>query len=219
MSKEEESKFNIISKYPKGQKRNVIYTFSFQMNNKPRMYNVEMVWLDFRDKPTWAFMSGKESDWLSQDDKNEFILEISKFQKGGSYRRAHPIAYSDIESLRLDIKKKNTEIWELNQRIEELEEEQCTKLVDKYRKQIDEQTLKSFEDGLTKLMDDTGYILKMKQGLFDNKIMIYDAKKHIYVGMLKNFRNISSLERLDDCDVKRFIKEDNSLRDWLEEHE
>lgn len=32
------SKFNIIEKYPKGQNENIIYTFIFQKDNKPKRW-------------------------------------------------------------------------------------------------------------------------------------------------------------------------------------
>ena len=68
--------FTIVSKAPKGCKRNVVYTVTYQRSGEPETFNVKMVWLDFRDTPTWAFMDGKEADLLTNEERKEFIEEF-----------------------------------------------------------------------------------------------------------------------------------------------
>lgn len=213
-------KFNIISKYPKGQVGNTKYVFKFQIDNKPKIYSIDMVYLDFREdekEHTWAFMSGKDSEWISPEDRKEFIEEIPKFQKGGSYRKTHPIAYSDIESLRLEISKKQSEIYELNKKIDNLKYEKSKEFISKYRDNIDEDRLKKFEDGLDDLYFSTGYCIKLRDRNGNTDIMLYDTNKHIYIARIKSYRNIQVLERLHDDDIQYIIENDQSLVDWLDE--
>lgn len=151
------SKFNIISKVPKGQKENVIYTFTYQKDGIPKNFEVKMIYLTFRKENRWAFMCGKESDVdFTEDEKKEFIAEIPKFQKGSSYRKTHPIAYSKSEEIRNIINIKNKEIQKLEHDYNRVKREEDNILITKYREYIKDAKVDEFIKGYNELVSKTG---------------------------------------------------------------
>lgn len=209
--------FTIVSKYPKGQKRNVVYTVQYQRSGEPRIYEVKMVWLDFRDEPTWAFMDGREADRLTNEERKEFIAEMPKFQKGSSYRKTHPIAYSRIDELRNTIKEKEYEIYEIRKEIEALEDADLSELCNKYEKYIDDKKIDKFEEGLRSLEEKTGYMLKKKNFLYNTDIVVYDFKNQLPVGVLKPQRDSWVINKFDRLDIKSVIKSDTEIKNRLKE--
>lgn len=209
--------FTIVSKAPKGCKRNVVYTVTYQRSGEPEIYNVKMVWLDFRDTPTWAFMDGREADLLTNEERKEFIEEMFKFRKGGSYRKTHPIAYSRIDELKNTIKEKEYEIYEIKKEIDKLEEAELTALCDKYEKYIDNKKIDKFEEGLRNLEEKTGYMLKKKNFLYNTDIVVYDFKNQLPVGVLKPQRGNWVINKFDMLDIRSVIKSDAEIKNRLKE--
>lgn len=210
--------FTVVSKLPKGQKSNIIYTVTYQRSGKPEMYTVKMLWLDFReDEPTWAFLDGKEADRLSNEERKEFIKEMPKFQKGGSYRKTHPITYTEKESLRQLIKQKESEIYNIQQEIDKIENEEAKSLVNKYNKLIDCDSLDLFENELRELESKTGYVLKKKNLAYNTDVVVYDTNKLIPVGIVRYYRNNWHIEKLDDYMIRTIIKENPDIKELLKE--
>lgn len=220
MKKKKESigTFTIISKEPKGQKSNTIYTVTYQRSGKPEIYYAKMLWLDFRkDSPTWAFMDGREAQQLTSAERKEFVEEMPKFQKGGSYRKTHPITYTEKELLKQKIKEKESEIFTLQQQIDKLETEEAEMLVNKYKKYICGKKLEEFEEGLRELAEKTGYTLKKKNWAYNTDIVVYDIDNFIPVGIYKYSRGAHVIDELTDYDISQIIKENNDILDWLRE--
>lgn len=210
--------FTIVSKYPKGKKSNTIYTVTYQRSGKPKMYDVKMIWLDFReDNHTWAFMDGKEAQLLSNEERKEFIAEMFKFEKGGSYRKTHPIMYSKAEEIRKRIKELEYDIYLLKEEADKSENAHYEELARKYEKKIDHKKLNKFDEDFRKLCEKSGYILKTKYFMHGTDIMVYDKSLDIPVGRIKNTRNVYCVEELDEYEIKNTIKENQIVRNMLEE--
>ena len=105
----EEHSYNIISKYPKGNDRRKTYNIKYQVDNQPEIYEVTMIYVELRDeKPKYVFLLVKDPEYKTfrlagnnpkyvetSHQKDIFIEEVRKFQKGGSYRKTHPIIRED----------------------------------------------------------------------------------------------------------------------------
>lgn len=209
--------FTIVSKAPKGCKRNVVYTVTYQRSGEPETFNVKMVWLDFRDTPTWAFMDGKEADLLTNEERKEFIEEMFKFRKGGSYRKTHPIAYSEKDKLRQQIKEKEYEIFSLQQEIDKMEDEECKSLCKAYDKIIDKKKLDLVENCLNNMEAETGYSIRRKNFSYNSDPVIVDIKTQLVVGVLKCRKGGWDIYPMDDYDKRAFLKENPDLRKCLKQ--
>ena len=219
--KPEVGSFTIVSKYPKGQKGNTIYLFKYQRDNKPRIYEAKMVWLDFRpDRPTWAFMDGKEAQMLTNKEREAFINEIPKFQKGGSYRKTHPIIHSKSEDIRNEIKQKEKEISQLKEKLDQEEDKNKEELSERYKKYLDKNKLHLFIKGLEKLKNNTDYI--MSKDCFNTRLLgtgmiVLDKTNNIPVGTLQQYNDECCVAILDDYDIKNLIRNNPKIRNMLEE--
>lgn len=207
--------FTILSKHPKGQKRNVIYDVTYQRTGNPEIYQVKMIWLDFREEHTWAFMDGREADRLSLEEREEFIKEMPKFQKGGSYRKTHPITYSEKGKLLNQIKQKEYEIYQLKEQIEKMDSENLNKLCNEYKKCIDTSKILKFENSLKALEVETGYSLRKKNLRYNTSISVIDSQTNIPVGEIIQNRNDWHIEPFDDFDIKSIIKDNSDIEDFL----
>ena len=78
-------KFTIVSKNPKGKKRNVIYKIEYLRNDDPEVLEIEMVWIDFLNKPAeFKFSNGRETfKQLTEAEQEAFKKELLKFLKEG----------------------------------------------------------------------------------------------------------------------------------------
>lgn len=219
--KPEVGSFTIVSKYPKGQKGNTIYLFKYQRDNKPRIYESKMVWLDFRlDKPAWAFMDGKEAQMLTNKEREAFINEIPKFQKGGSYRKTHPIARSESDDIRCMIEQKEKEIRQLKEKLNQEEDKHIEELSERYKKYLDKNKLQTFNKCLEKLKNTTDYVLSKDcfyTRILGTGVIILDKTNNIPVGILQQYNNECCVESLDDDDIKSLIRNNPKIRNMLEE--
>ena len=220
-SKSNVGKFTIISKKPKGQKRNVIYTITYQETGKPEVKEIHLIWLDFRENDCkWAFADGRESNCLSKEDKEELLEEMPKFQKGGSYRKSHSITYTKKELIRQEIKDKEYEIYNLQQQIREIEESEYVDLESKYSKLIDNKRLDKFEKGLRELVKETGYMVKEKCWAYNDGVIVYDTTNNLPVAYLrfsKHAKDGWNIDKLSETDRLQFIRNDTTIRDTLKE--
>ena len=142
------SKYNIIEKYPKGNDRNVTYNIKYQVDNKPDIYEVDMLYLGLQDTPKYVFLTigrddnarlqGKNVQYIDNNaDREEFISEISKYQLGGSYRKTHPIIKSKTDELKDEISKYQDKISMLERELREVTELEKEKKFANYFKDID----------------------------------------------------------------------------------
>lgn len=216
--------FTILSKSPKGQKSNVIYTFEYQRTGSPEIFKVQMLWLDFRaGNETWAFMDGRYAEKLTLSERKEFIAEIPKFQKGGSYRKTHPITYSKSGLIQQSIKHKEYELQVLKDELDNVLKEELNVKCSRYKKLIDNNKLDFLSKQLNKAFDKTGYMVKLKYIGYGYKVVVYDVNNSIPVGEITGVSNLDrNIERfkvspLDDYDIKSIIKNNNNISNMLEE--
>lgn len=214
--------FTIISKTPKGKKSNVVYTFTYQRSGNPELLKVQMLWLDFRKgQETWAFMDGREADKLTLEERKEFIAEIPKFQKGGSYRKTHPIAYSKSGAIKQSIKHKEYELQMLKDELYNTEQKELDIKCNKYKEMIDSKKLDFISKELKKIEEKTNCVILVKYVDGCCKSIIFDKDLSIIIGEIKNILingdEFSEIKQLCDWDIKSIIKRNDNLSNRLEE--
>lgn len=93
--------YNIISKYPKGNKLYTTFTIQYQVDNKSDIYEVSMVCLKMDDDFIYAFIQdkdcpvygikGKNPKYIETDeDKKQFGNEVKLFQLGRFIQKNTP---------------------------------------------------------------------------------------------------------------------------------
>lgn len=101
-------KYNIVSKYPKGNPKHhrTNSKVGYLVEGSSKVHYCDMVYLDVWGLKKYAFLEKTKKaipnthcgyyGIVDNDDATEFVEEITKFQKGGSYRKTHPLP-DDIE--------------------------------------------------------------------------------------------------------------------------
>ena len=130
-------KYNIINKSPEGNKLYKDYIVKYQVNNDPKIYEVDMVCIKYEEEIRYAFLEQPNSKLKGEnpmfidtkEDREEFVQEIKKYQMGSSYRKTHPIAYSEKDKLKNEMK-------ELQKRISEIELKERNDRIKDYKNKI-----------------------------------------------------------------------------------
>lgn len=204
------SKYNIIEKYPKGNDRNVTYSIKYQVDNKPDIYEVDMLYLGLQDTPKYVFLTigldddarlqGSNVQYINNNqDREEFISEISKYQLGGSYRKTHPIAKSRTMELKQEISEYQDKITELERELRKATELEKEEKYNNYFEDIDLDGLDTFIEQIkTAFNSDKYYLMGIEYHIWEgHRIFICDKKtgKKVKVIMIKDnnleFRDIN----------------------------
>ena len=177
-----EYKYNIVSKSPKGQKNNVVYTIEYQIGKSPEIHIVKMINIDFIHQSEewkfangWAFLDGRESSVMfdSIEDRKEFLREFIAFQKGGSYRKTHPIMYGEKENIKMQIEK-------LQKELSNIEQKEHIDLRNNYMNKVNKINVDKFMQEINKSMSKHGIIVSC----FDGMIVLKDMKSKAIIRRL-----------------------------------
>lgn len=215
-------KYNIISKTPKGKKNNTIYTVEYQVGRLPERHTIKMINIDFihqseewRFAQGWAFMDGRENEisFENNDERKEFLREFIAFQKGGSYRKTHPIAYSEKEDIKLQIDK-------LQKKLSDIEKQEHIDLRNKYLDKIDKIEVNKFMTEINKSMLKYGISISE----FNGWLVLKDTKSKAIIRRLipiEKCNDESYLEykadNLDCWDADIILAHNKSSRKFAEE--
>ena len=123
----------------------------------------------------WAFLDGKESSIIFEDneDRKEFLREFIAFQKGGSYRKTHPIMYSEKENIKMQIEK-------LQKELSNIEQQEHIDLRNNYINKVNRINVDKFMQELNKSMSKHGIIVSC----FDGMIVLKDMKSKAIIRRL-----------------------------------
>lgn len=198
------SKYNIIEKYPKGNNEYKTATISYQVAGYGSdIFKAEMVYINSEDITTYAFLSTNKYLHIdTEEDRNEFCEEIKLFQKGGSYRKTHPIVKSQSMILRDKKRKLEEEISDVDRKIREAEEIERQQKFKSYKDDIDYKSLQEFAKSIVKALDHSNrYYLVPVMHIWDGyKLEVWDKQlnKPVYIGVLKEdgvtFRDLKDYE-------------------------
>ena len=178
--------FNIVRRRPKYLTEGCTCIFDFQVDSKPEIYQVEMIYTKRIPHGIYYFKSeNKRSADIDlfkdrEDLRTEFRKELEKWSKGGSYRKTHPIILDKLGELkeeRLKLYKREKEISD-EIKIEE-EKQREIKLKD-YKKDIDFKLVNDFVELVDKFLEHSRFCLRNVNYddlyLYDNGIEVEDIE-------------------------------------------
>ena len=182
--------FNIIGRRPKYLTEGCNCIFDFQVDQKPEVYQVEMIYTKGISHGIYYFKSeNKKSADIDlfkdrADLRSEFRKEVEKWSKGGSYRKTHPIVLDKLGKL----KKEQFELWEkerkLNDEIKNEENIRREKKLKEYKENIDFKLVNTFINKVNKFLKDSRFCLRYidYEGLYlyDKIIQKYIVKCNLY---------------------------------------
>lgn len=166
------SKYIIVSKSPEGNQYGKSYTITYQLCDDTTMYKIDLYCYNkIKNRYDYCYIDGHTGYGVeTEEDKNEFLMEFYKFQKGGSYRKTHPVQYSEEDQIKFKIKEKENEIYELKNELETAEYNRKQQKFVGYYDNVDRQGLNN-------------YISSLRSVAFDNnRYCIHNAEYHIWEG-------------------------------------
>ena len=153
MSKE----YNIISKHPKGNIVGAKYKIEYQIDNQPERYTTEMIYFKsskmFQGKDCCYVFYSVAEGVKTNDDRTRFVDELNKFQKGGSYRKSHPIIYTELERLERERDK-------LSAKINVIKWEKAVAMRKEFMNCIDKEEVDDFFNRLLAFTDNETFTIK-----------------------------------------------------------
>lgn len=186
--------FNIIKREPMWLQNHKDYVFTYQIQGEPTKYKVKMIYISVGDsKPKFFFLddrSLKDNPHFNEEfpeNRSKFREEIERWQKGGAYRKTHPIITSRIEDLREQKLKLEEQLKETEREIEKEKLYELNKIIENYQNDLDQDSINKFKDDFKWLLEGR-YCIKMiwlkDDGytplLFDNKCNKYRGKIIFY---------------------------------------
>lgn len=202
--------YNIISKSGKGNVYGSVYTITYQVDNETTRYDADVYCLGSENRiGKFCFLESYEYPLIdSKEDRENFINEISEFQKGSSYRKKHPIAMSKLDEL---YKQKLEYMDKVNEIEKQIETENKTKLsidYENYLKQIDQKSLDSYTKQVHELFTHNERYAIRKNSLLGlyNSWIIYDKQLDKPVRIIDITRSGNPVfEILDMYDFRKIL--------------
>lgn len=204
------SRYVIVSKSGRGNERGSVYTISYQVDGLSTIYKADFICLGTLEgrKGKYAFLEGNEYPFIrSNEERQDFIDQIKLFQEGSSYRKAHPITKSNLDTLKDKRKEYERMLNDIDDQIESEENRILKEKVNEYMKDIDYEALKKFEVAFKDLFfDGCRFILLPDSYSVNENIFVYDTqyKKVVKIYEMHNHK-ILSRDPLDR-EIKRFLR-------------
>ena len=139
------SKFIIVEKDKKGNKCGERYTITYQIEDSDyKRYKVDMFCI-CEDPPKYCYVADHYGIGLeTEKDRAEFLDEFYEFQKGGSYRKTHPIKYKNSELLEQELRRQEENISTLKREIEKAKDQELEDKFTHYLDDVDNQSLDKY---------------------------------------------------------------------------
>lgn len=202
-------KYTIVEKYPKKNIENKDVTISYQVKGyETEIFKADMLFIDNKESvKTFAFLEGRKYPHINTvDERMEFCREIKEFQKGGSYRKKHPINKSKSMLLKEKKEKLQEEISGLEKQIWEAESEERQQRFLKYNKDIEYDSLNQFINSLAEVLNNNKrYYIKPVMHIWDGyKLEIWDTilDKPVCIGEIDMNTNKVKFRDLKDYEIK-----------------
>jgi len=172
------SKYIIVSKNIPGNKDGEIYTIEYQVVDLGyTIFKTSLFCLGYRDGiMKYCWLEGKIGPHLETNElREEFLKEFYEFQKGGSYRKLHPIIKANKDDL---ISQKNALKEQLTQLERQIQLEEDLELTNKLKTYFDDVDLVALNDYLKTLanaVNNKSYYLKPVVHVFTGSaLIVYD---------------------------------------------
>lgn len=196
--------FNIIERIPKKiSKYTQRYTFVYQLNGESKKYRIPMLYIR-NMKQKWYFDASNRYDPMFEKDnvRDKFIAEISKWQKGGSYRKSNPTVESSIDKLKIKRKELEQNIEDINKEIKQLEIAETEKAVSEYMADFTEKDRKNLDKVKTNIEkylngENSRYALRVSYYKGSPRFVLYDKDKQKYRFIVWLYDNKFELAEVD----------------------
>lgn len=172
------SKYIIVDKDKKGNKGGERYTITYQITGDTTRYKVDMYCV-CEDPARYCYLADHYGYGLdTEKDRAEFLDEFYEFQKGGSYRKTHPIQYKKSEIIKEKIKQQEDITYQLKKELEQAEKEERETTYKDYYKDVDMKSLEKYVEKIKKAFnDDRYYVDGIEFHIWEgHRIFIYDRK-------------------------------------------
>lgn len=192
-------KFTIIDKDKSGNKGGERYTITYQIESRgSERFKVDMYCV-FTEPVRYCYIADQYGVGLeTEKDRAEFLDEFYEFQKGGSYRKTHPIKYKKSELIKEQIKQQEDNLYQLKRDLEKAEKEEKEEAFKTYYDKVDMNKLEKYVERIKEAFnDDRYYVDGIEFHIWEgHRIFIYDRKlnKRVKVITIQNgqvkFRNL-----------------------------
>lgn len=208
--------FNIIKREPVWLQERKDYTFIYQIQGEPKKYKIDMVYLSVGgNKPQFYFLDNKTcrenkhfssgNEDVDTENRNKFREEIEKWQKGGAYRKSHPIVTTRMEDLREQKQKLENQLKDTEREIEKERLYELSKIIDNYQSDLDEDSINKFKDDFKWLLNGR-YCIKMIWLKDDGYTpVLFDNKCNKYRGLIKFFDDEIEIKDLPEKVLKYLL--------------
>ena len=174
------SKFIIVDKDKKGNKGGERYTITYQIKSKgSERFSVDMYCV-YENPVRYCFIADRYGYGLdTSEDRAEFLDEFYEFQKGGSYRKTHPILYSNMEVIKQEIKEYDDKIYELKRKLEEEKEKAKQIKFEHYYEDVDIEAVNIYVENIKKAFEEDSrfYVSGIEFHIWEgHRIFIYDRE-------------------------------------------
>lgn len=203
------SKYLIVSKDRPGNQAGRIYEVEYQVDGYgTTRFKVDLFCRGVIDgKMAYCYLADRPAEHINDNaDRDEFLQEFYKFQKGGSYRISNPVLKSEVELLKETIKSKRDELYDLEKNLRDAEYKAKQDKFSHYYDDVDRESLDKFVSSLVNAMTlDTRYKVSSTDfHIWDGyRIFVEDTLLHKIIKIVQVTSNGSVISRdLDVDDMK-----------------
>ena len=200
------SKYTIVDKSNKGNNKYNITQIRYQVRGYGyEIFKADMMYIEDEDynKGGYVFIADRKYKHIeTPTDRQLFCEAISDYQKGGSYRKTHPIVESQSMILKRRREELKSELSSIDKKIWDAENKEREEKYKVYMEDVDLDSLNAFTEKLKEVLDsNTRYKLQPRLRLFDGySIEIYDTELEkpvsiiVLDGTKPTFRNLKDFE-------------------------
>jgi hypothetical protein len=173
-------KYTIVEKDKKGNRTGQKYTITYQVEGfSTQRFKIPLYCRGRIDGDIkYCFISGYDGFCVSTlEEKNEFLKEFYEFQKGGSYRKNHPIKESYVEQLKNKLSDLDSQVADLTKQIEKAEEDEKKQNYETYYDDVDLQDVENYVKGLKRAFKSNRYYLTADYYVWEGpRLCVMDKK-------------------------------------------
>jgi hypothetical protein len=201
------SKYTIVEKSAPGNQAGSVYTITYQVEGYGHMqFKTDLYCLRANEGDVkYCWLEGSIGPHINTaSDKTEFLSEFYKFQKGGSYRKTHPIAKCNVQMLEEKKRALQKQVEQLERDIRDegrkLRESILTQLQDK----IDKPSLDIFINDLKNVFENNPrYYVEVESHIFfGNYLVVWDRVLNHKIKRIHLKENGIDVEDLDIDNIK-----------------
>lgn len=199
------SKFIIVDKDKSGNKKGERYTVTYQIEDTDCERHTVDLYCISSSPVRYCYISGKYGVGLNTDkDRDEFLNEFYKFQKGGSYRKLNPIKYKKSELIQQQINEQEDLLYTLKKELDEAKQLERKEKFKNYYNDVDIDGLNKYVDKIQKAFSSERYYVSgIEFNIWEgHRLFIYDKDLNKAVKIITIRDDVIKVRDLDENDMK-----------------